>query len=56
MRAKIKQLDDAVKAIDKDILALQDELSAITEKREKARESIHHLRKQRDEGVGFTCI
>lgn len=56
MRAKIKQLDDAVKAIDKDIAALQDELTAITEKREKARESIQHLRKQRDEGVSLTCI
>ena len=55
MRAKIKQLDDAVKAIDKDIAALQDELTAVTEKRDKARESVQHLRKQRDEGVSFTC-
>ncbi|XP_060669006.1 proton pump-interactor 1 [Ziziphus jujuba] len=53
VRAKIKQLDDAVKAIDKDIAALQDELTAITEKREKARESIQHLRKQRDEGNSY---
>lgn len=51
VREKIKQLDDAVKAIDKDILSLQDELTAITEKRDKARESIQQLRKQRDDGV-----
>ena len=56
VRAKIKQLDDAVKAIDKEISSLQDELTAFTEKREKARESVQQLRKQRDEGVCFICI
>lgn len=56
VRAKIKQLDDAVRAIDKEIAALQDELAAVTEKRDKARESVQNLRKQRDEGVSFTCI
>ena len=56
VRAKIKQLDDAVKAIDKDILSLQDELTAITEKRDKARESIQQLRKQRDDGVYSFCL
>ncbi|POO03205.1 Proton pump-interactor [Trema orientale] len=50
VRAKIKQLDDAVKAVDKEISSLQDELTAFTEKRDKARESVQHLRKQRDEG------
>ncbi|PON40047.1 Proton pump-interactor [Parasponia andersonii] len=53
VRAKIKQLDDAVKAIDKEISSLQDELTAFTEKRDKARESVQHLRKQRDEGNTF---
>ncbi|KAI5333217.1 hypothetical protein L3X38_023347 [Prunus dulcis] len=49
VRSKIKQLDDAVKAIDKEISSLQDELSIVTEKRDKARDSIFQLRKQRDE-------
>ncbi|KAF3442902.1 hypothetical protein FNV43_RR16820 [Rhamnella rubrinervis] len=53
VRAKIKLLDDAVKAIDKDIAALQDELTAVTEKRDKARESVQHLRKQRDDGNSY---
>ncbi|XP_027354487.1 proton pump-interactor 1-like isoform X2 [Abrus precatorius] len=50
VRSKIKQLDDALKAIDKDIQSLQEELGAVTQKREKAYESIQQLRKQRDEG------
>ncbi|RDX92208.1 Proton pump-interactor 1, partial [Mucuna pruriens] len=49
-RSKIKQLDDAIKATDKDIISLQDELGVITEKRDKAYESIQQLRKQRDQG------
>ncbi|ONI12723.1 hypothetical protein PRUPE_4G180600 [Prunus persica] len=49
VRSKIKQLDDAVKAIDKEIASLQDELSIVSEKRDKARDSIFQLRKQRDE-------
>lgn len=56
VRSKIKQLDDAVKAIDKEIASLQDELSIVTEKRDKARDSIFQLRKQRDEGVSFTSF
>ncbi|XP_020232570.1 proton pump-interactor 1 [Cajanus cajan] len=50
IRSKIKQLDDGIQALDKDIMSLQDELAAITEKREKAYESIQQLRKQRDQG------
>ncbi|KAJ1377079.1 hypothetical protein SESBI_49256 [Sesbania bispinosa] len=50
IRSKIKQLDDALKAIDKDIQTLQEDLAAITQKREKAYESIQQLRRQRDEG------
>lgn len=53
IRSKIKQLDDALKAIDKDIQSLQEELAAVTQKREKAFESIQQLRKQRDEGVCY---
>ncbi|TKY66512.1 Proton pump-interactor 1 [Spatholobus suberectus] len=53
IRSKIKQLDDAVKALDKDILSLQDELGSVTEKREKAYESIQQLRKERDQGNSY---
>lgn len=53
IRSKIKQLEDTVKALDKDIQSLQDELGAVTEKREKAYESIQQQRKQRDQGVCF---
>lgn len=52
--SKIKQIDDELKIIDKDIESLQDELTAITQKREQAFESIQKLRKQRDEGVCIT--
>lgn len=55
VRAKIKQLDDDVKAIEKDISSLQDELTAFTEKRDKAREGVQQLRKQRDDGVCYIC-
>lgn len=50
VRAKIKQLDDALKAIDNEIKTLQDELTSVTEKRGRAHESIQQLRKNRDEG------
>ncbi|XP_014494486.1 proton pump-interactor 1 [Vigna radiata var. radiata] len=53
IRSKIKQLDDAVKALDKDIQSLQDELGAVTEKRDKAYENIQQLRKQRDQGNSY---
>lgn len=54
IRSKIKQIDDALKAIDKDIQSLQEELTAVSQKRDKAFESMQQLRKQREEGVCFT--
>lgn len=53
IRSKIKQIDDVLKTIDTDIQSLQDELTAITQKREKSFESIQQLRKQRDEGNSY---
>ena len=51
VRAKIKQLEEALEAIDEDIKTLQDELTSVTEKRGKAHENIQQLRKNSDEGV-----
>ncbi|KAL8046568.1 hypothetical protein ABFX02_08G185800 [Erythranthe guttata] len=48
--AKIKQLDEAKVAIEKDIDALEEELTAITEKRDKIFDNINGMRKQREEG------
>lgn len=56
VQAKIKQLDDALKAIDNDINSVAEELKSVTQKRDKAYESIQQLRKQRDEGVGFYFV
>ncbi|RDX96545.1 Proton pump-interactor 1, partial [Mucuna pruriens] len=50
IQSKIKQIDDALKTVDKDIQSLQDELAAVTQKREKSFESMHQLKKQREEG------
>ncbi|KAL2331424.1 hypothetical protein Fmac_019005 [Flemingia macrophylla] len=50
IRSKIKQIDDVLKAIDKDIQTLQDELTAVSQKRDKSFESMQQLRKQREEG------
>ncbi|OIW08252.1 hypothetical protein TanjilG_15213 [Lupinus angustifolius] len=50
VRSKINKLDDALKAIDKDILSLEEEKVTVTQKREKAFESIQQLRRKRDEG------
>ncbi|KAL8141316.1 hypothetical protein V2J09_007337 [Rumex salicifolius] len=50
VRSKIKLLEDELKAVDSDINLLQQELASVTEKRDKAFETIHQLRKQRDEG------
>ncbi|KAL8167310.1 hypothetical protein V2J09_008809 [Rumex salicifolius] len=49
VRSKMKVLEDELKAVDSDITSLQEELASITEKRDKAFETIHQLRKQRDE-------
>lgn len=54
IRSKIKQIDDALKAIDKDIQSLQEELTAVSQKRDKSYESMQQLKKQREEGVCFT--
>jgi len=54
IRSKIKQIDDALKTIDKDIQSLQEELAAISQKRDKSFESMQQLKKQREEGVCFT--
>ena len=51
--SKINQIDTVLKAIDKDIQSLQDELAAVSQKRDKAFESLQQLRKQREEGVCF---
>ncbi|XP_073025998.1 proton pump-interactor 1-like isoform X1 [Primulina eburnea] len=48
--AKLKQLDDAKLAAEKVIKALEEELTTITEKRDKTFENIKEMRKQRDEG------
>lgn len=50
VKAKLKQHDDEKVAIEKEIDALQDELTIVTEKRDKAYEKIQELRKQREEG------
>lgn len=48
---KIDGLDGKVRALDTEISTLQDELTAVTQKRDKAYETIQELRKQRDEAV-----
>lgn len=56
LQGKIKQLDEAIKAIDNELNSLAEELKLVTQKRDKAYESIQQLRKQRDEGVGFYFV
>lgn len=51
VRAKLKQLDDEKEAMEKHINTLQEELTIVTQKRDKAFEKIQELRKQRDERV-----
>ncbi|XP_042060631.1 proton pump-interactor 1-like [Salvia splendens] len=48
--AKIKQLDEEKLDLEKDINALEEELTAVTEKRDKIFQSITEMRKKRDEG------
>ncbi|XP_020202733.1 proton pump-interactor BIP103 isoform X3 [Cajanus cajan] len=45
LRSKIKQIDDVLKTIDKDIQTLQDELAVVSQKRDKSFESMQQLRK-----------
>ncbi|KAG9448113.1 hypothetical protein H6P81_014241 [Aristolochia fimbriata] len=50
VRAKIKQLEEQLKAIESDISELQTKLTAESEKRDKAYEALVALRKTREEG------
>uniref|UniRef100_A0A1D1Y7U6 Proton pump-interactor 1 n=1 Tax=Anthurium amnicola TaxID=1678845 RepID=A0A1D1Y7U6_9ARAE len=50
VRAKIRSLEDVLKAIDEDIGTLQEELASVTEKKDKAYEALNEHRKARDEG------
>lgn len=56
LQTKIKQIEDTLKAVDDGINSLSEELQAVMQKRDKAYESIHQLRKQRDEGVGLYFV
>lgn len=56
LQTKIKQIEDTLKAVDDDLNSLSEELKAVTQKRDKAYESIQQLRKQRDEGVGLYFV
>ncbi|KAK4484712.1 hypothetical protein RD792_007304 [Penstemon davidsonii] len=47
---KIKQLDEEKLAIEKDIGVLEDELTALTQKRDAIYDNIREMRKQREEG------
>ncbi|KAG1335304.1 Proton pump-interactor BIP131 [Cocos nucifera] len=49
VRTKIRQLEEDLKAIDDEINSLQEELIAVNEKKGKAFETLHELRKARDE-------
>ncbi|KAI9083562.1 hypothetical protein K1719_034504 [Acacia pycnantha] len=53
VRSKIMELDDPLKVLDKDIQSLQDELTGLIQKKDKAYESILQLRKQRNEGNSY---
>ena len=55
-RTRVSSLDAKIKALDKDIKTLQDEVQAVSDKRDKAFESIKELRKQRDAEVNLICI
>ncbi|GLU23358.1 hypothetical protein SLE2022_393740 [Rubroshorea leprosula] len=50
IQSKRKQLKEKADAYDSKIVALQDELNLLTEKRNKAFQTIQDLRKQREEG------
>ena len=53
---RVSSLDAKIKALDKDIKTLQDEVQAVSDKRDKAFESIKELRKQRDAEVNLIYI
>lgn len=50
VKAKLKQIDDQIDAISKQINLLDEELKEVVEKRDKTYEHIQELRKQREEG------
>ena len=51
IKAKLNQLTEEKEAIEKEIKALETELAAVAEKRDKAYETLQELKKQREEGV-----
>ncbi|XP_038686184.1 proton pump-interactor 1-like [Tripterygium wilfordii] len=53
VKSKITVLKEKLKSMDDDISSLQNELANATQKRDKALESIHEFRKQRDEGNAY---
>ncbi|XP_078443942.1 proton pump interactor 1 [Wolffia australiana] len=50
IRSKIKSLEDTLKFIDEDIASLQEDLTLVTQKRDKTFETLNELRRSRDEG------
>lgn len=53
VKAKLKQLDEKKEAIEKEINALQEELTVVAQNRDKTFGSIQELKKQREHGVCF---
>lgn len=51
VRDKIKVLEDQIHAVDGEIAALQDDLTAATARKDKAFEALNELRKTRDLNV-----
>lgn len=57
IRSKIQQLDDAIKAVDKQISSIRDELKMVTDKRDQAQQSIYTFRQQLDQQVSeHDCV
>lgn len=53
---RINQIRDKVSGLDAEIKSLQDDLTAVMQKRDKAYDNIKSLRQQRDEGVYFFYV
>ncbi|PRQ31257.1 putative proton pump-interactor [Rosa chinensis] len=51
VRSKIQQLDDGIKAVDKQISSIWDELKIVTDKRDQAQQSSFTFRQQLDQQV-----
>lgn len=56
VKAKIKVLKEELEVTDAEIKSLQDELSNVIQKKDKAYETIQELRRKRDEGVQFLSL